>query len=356
MKKLSTFILLILGFSGLMAQDFHYSQLYQAPLSLNPAMTGLHEDAYQVGAMYRNQYRSVIGAGAFQTWELYGDYKVNCNKDDVLSLGSRILVDRAGEAAYSHYQWDAMVSFQKLLTKYENSKGAYSYNIGGGFQAGMIQRRISVTDLIFDDQWSETNGFGGIPNATNERILNPSRWTWDIGTGFVFWGLFRDWAYNLGWSFQHLHRPDVGFFEEDVSLFNRHVVHFTLIPPNSAQAGKYFFSIVPQVAFMKQGPSAQYLAGLYLDMDANGVDADTYGFRIGGAMRMANRYDSAVSPDAVFVVIQTSYKRNTLGLSYDFNVSPLVNASSARGSFEISYSFRAGKGKSATCFSCPSFY
>ncbi|MEO1437716.1 MAG: PorP/SprF family type IX secretion system membrane protein [Bacteroidota bacterium] len=354
MKTIHTFFFLILGLSGLKAQDFHYSQLYQAPLTLNPAMTGLHEDVYRVGAMYRNQYRSVVGSGAFQTWELFGDYKVNCNKEDILSLGSRILVDRAGEAAYSHYQWDAMVSFQKLLTTYEKPKGTYSYYLGGGFQAGVVQRRISVADLVFDDQWNSIDGFQ-TPGATNEQILNPNQFTWDIGTGFVLWGLFSDWAYNLGWSFQHFYRPDVGFFDEDVSLFNRHVVHFTLIPPNSEKDGKYFFSIVPQVAYMKQGPSAQYLGGLYLDMDANGSDDELYGFRVGGALRFANRYDNAVGPDAVFVVVQTRYRRNTLGLSYDFNVSPLVNASSARGSFEISYSFRAGRKKDDTCFNCPKF-
>lgn len=356
MKKyiIQIIILFLSGSTGLVAQDFHYSQLYQAPMSINPAMTGLHNEQFQVGAIYRNQYRSVLSGNSFQTMELFGDYKPKCTKADYWSIGSRLLADRAGEAAYSHYQWDAFLAFHKLLFRQNNTKPDYIHYLSGGLNMGIIQRRVSIANLIFDDQWNSVDGFQ-TPGTSAEQIEFPNRLTWDIGTGFALSGFLNGWAYNLGWSFQHLQRPDVGFFEEDVSLYNRHVVHFSLIPPNSASAGKYFFSIVPQAAFMKQGPSVQYLGGVSIDMDANGLNDDRYGFRIGGAMRFSNRFDDSILTDAVFVVIQTNYKRNTLGLSYDFNVSPLVIASGARGSFEISYTYRGGKNDKCSGFSCPDF-
>ena len=53
-KYLLGFCLFVIGLSA-MAQDFHYSQFYAAPLYLNPALTGSTELS-RIGFNYRKQW------------------------------------------------------------------------------------------------------------------------------------------------------------------------------------------------------------------------------------------------------------------------------------------------------------
>ena len=45
-----------LGVSSSIAQDIHFSQYYNMPLTTNPAMTGLVNGEFRVQGIYRNQW------------------------------------------------------------------------------------------------------------------------------------------------------------------------------------------------------------------------------------------------------------------------------------------------------------
>ncbi len=59
MRKATLLLTIILWSVISFAQDIHYSQFYASPLTLNPALTGVNECNYRIGAMYRNQWKSV---------------------------------------------------------------------------------------------------------------------------------------------------------------------------------------------------------------------------------------------------------------------------------------------------------
>ncbi len=61
MMKLYKIVCLALLISGsvLQAQDIHFSQYNQAPLALNPALTGLNACDWRATLNYRNQWASV---------------------------------------------------------------------------------------------------------------------------------------------------------------------------------------------------------------------------------------------------------------------------------------------------------
>src|SRR4026207_2151504 len=66
------FIISMLPF-GAMAQDLHFSQWFNSPLTTNPANTGFIPDAdYRLGANYRNQW-STIMAVPYKTMSIFGD-------------------------------------------------------------------------------------------------------------------------------------------------------------------------------------------------------------------------------------------------------------------------------------------
>ena len=55
------------------AQDLHFSQFFNTPLTTNPANTGFIPDAdYRLGAHYRNQWSSVMNV-PYKTVSVFGD-------------------------------------------------------------------------------------------------------------------------------------------------------------------------------------------------------------------------------------------------------------------------------------------
>src|SRR5580765_8902229 len=58
------------------AQDLHFSQFFNSPLTTNPANTGFIPDAdYRIGANYRNQYSTVMTV-PYKTMSIFGDAQV----------------------------------------------------------------------------------------------------------------------------------------------------------------------------------------------------------------------------------------------------------------------------------------
>src|ERR1700733_14483075 len=80
------------------AQDLHFSQWFNSPLTTNPANTGFIPDAdYRLGANYRNQWSSVMSE-PYKTMSVWGDAQVFRNRIQTgwLGLGGVLLEDVAG--------------------------------------------------------------------------------------------------------------------------------------------------------------------------------------------------------------------------------------------------------------------
>ncbi|MBL7808489.1 MAG: type IX secretion system membrane protein PorP/SprF, partial [Saprospiraceae bacterium] len=58
------------------AQDIHFSQFYQSPLNLNPAMTGVMNCNHRFVANYRNQWASILKNRAYNTYSASYDQKL----------------------------------------------------------------------------------------------------------------------------------------------------------------------------------------------------------------------------------------------------------------------------------------
>ena len=83
---------------GSSAQDLHFSQFFNSPLTTNPANTGFIPDGdYRLGINYRNQWSAVMTV-PYKTMSAYGDAQVMRNKfeNGWIGLGGGILHDVAG--------------------------------------------------------------------------------------------------------------------------------------------------------------------------------------------------------------------------------------------------------------------
>jgi len=76
-KKVITVLVGCFGIAlGSYAQDLHFSQFFNSPLTTNPANTGFIPDAdYRLSAQYRNQFSSILTM-PYKTMSISGDAQV----------------------------------------------------------------------------------------------------------------------------------------------------------------------------------------------------------------------------------------------------------------------------------------
>src|SRR5438552_9727102 len=98
MKRIQTILFGLLLLKGAIAQDLHFSQFFNSPLTTNPANTGFIPDAdYRIGANYRNQWSTIMSV-PYKTMSIWGDAQVFRDRIETgwLGLGGVILRDVAG--------------------------------------------------------------------------------------------------------------------------------------------------------------------------------------------------------------------------------------------------------------------
>ena len=100
-SKIFAFAFVMFAAVSVKAQDIHFSQFYLSPLNLNPAMTGAMDCNIRLVANYRNQWGSVLGANAYNTYSVSYDQKVPVGRYDYVGFGATFWNDVAGEVDFS---------------------------------------------------------------------------------------------------------------------------------------------------------------------------------------------------------------------------------------------------------------
>src|SRR5690349_6060643 len=99
------------------AQDLHFSQWYNSPLTINPANTGFIPDAdYRLGANYRNQWSSVMTV-PYKTMSIWGDAQVFRDRIESgwVGLGGAILRDVAGSGSLTSTKVYASIGYHQMI-------------------------------------------------------------------------------------------------------------------------------------------------------------------------------------------------------------------------------------------------
>jgi type IX secretion system PorP/SprF family membrane protein len=317
MRKLLLLLVTVLCAQLLTAQDIHYSQFYASPLTLNPALTGLNDCNYRVGAMYRNQWSSV-SAEPYQTPSISFDINnvlQRLIKKGTLSAGGLLLNDKAGAGELSNLSIMGSIAYARPVTA--NRK----LNLSIGLQVGYTQKRLDFSKLTFENQF---NGEDFDPALSNGESYNDNISYIDLNAGlYLGYAASSKTDVFLGGAAFHLLQPEEKFLNNgpENKLAMRLVGH----------GGVRFglsdnLDFIPQVLFMTQAKAQEVNLGASLSYEVND-DVKIFG----GAWY---RLDDAVIP-----VIGIEYKRFRLGLSYDVNTSSLQEASNSNGGFEISLNY-----------------
>lgn len=229
------------------AQDHLYSQFFNAPIYLNPSLTGQFDGDLRVNMIYRNQWSALGGDLSY----LNASVDVAVPK---LSGGIGLSFNRSSEGT-------------AFLTK-NNIAATYSYSVGGdeflasfGLQAGFTNRGIDWSKLVFSDQIDRRLGYipGSISSAQLPEVSNRFFFDPALGVNFVYRNAM------LGASIYHINRPDESFSGTQARLPARIAINASFKIPLSYniysyddQDGAY---LIPSVVYYKQANVSSISAG-----------------------------------------------------------------------------------------------
>lgn len=342
MKNINTIIVIcLLWASCVQAQDTHFSQFYNSPLSLNPALTGLMSEDIRFAAQYRSQWRSVTVP--YQTSMFSTDANLFREEldDDFVGVGLLLMNDKAGDSELKNTQAQLSVSYNKTLNSLANQY------LSAGFQIGMVNQSLNFGKLLFDSQFD-----GQILNptiASGENLGSQSFNYLDMAAGLAWFYVPNEkTSFYIGGAVAHMNEPDLSFIEgENNQLAMKYTVHAGVEFPITGG-----LSLVPRVIYIQQGPHTETNIGGLLKFRVNPDYGDDYGqtaFYIGSMTRIG---------DAQIIILRFDYNQFGISASYDFNTSNLDIASQSNGGFELGLTYRTwfyGTPTNRGPVGCPTF-
>jgi type IX secretion system PorP/SprF family membrane protein len=301
----------------LKAQDVHFSQFNTSKFTLNPALTGIQEDDFQLHAQRKSQWRSV--SDPFKTFSFSFYAKEYVFKK---SIGLNFINDIAGASNFKTTGLNISIS-QNIIQ--ENSTLLAIGGLMGGFQ-----RTLEYSSLIFIEE---------------EPIVDESIFFLDFALGALYQRKINNMFFlESGVSIYHLNNPNQSFSSNITHKtplkFNTHIIYTHLITDKLQSRYLGFLS--------KQSSSQELIYGMDINYQINNSSKQD----IRGMMGVYYRNKDAIIPNIGLVVNQFSFV-----MSYDVNVSALSRASNNLGGFELSlaYQWSKIKKKSKNKFICPKY-
>lgn len=328
----------LISFSSLKGQDIHFSQYYNSPLNISPALTGIFRGDYRFIGNYRNQWSSVpvdynTFSGSFDM-----RYSPKMIENGFFGAGIILNTDKAGDSELGLSQVMVSLSYSQVM----NESNVFTV----GFQAGVGQRSFKPDKLQLGNQ------FGDIFQATNptgENFGNTSSAYTDLSTG-LNWHFQPDGGksfLDLGMGIFHLNRPKQNFMETgpDSKLPMRFATYAI-----AEIAGPDKLSYLIHAIGQGEGAYNEALLG-------GGVKywlSQQRGKEI--AVQFGTAYRFVGPQDAVIPSVEVHYLMWKVGFSYDVNLSGFTTATNSRGGPELSIEYILTKvGPTKEIKACPIF-
>lgn len=324
------FMGLLYGSIKLSAQDLHFSQYYNSPLSLNPALTGAFNGSIRLLTSYRNQWSSI--SDPYKTYAFSSDFAFfkNIQKKGFLGLGIFFYSDKAGTSQLKTTQINLSLAFHEKIS----ANNIFSAGIQGGF----AQRSINFDNLKWDNQYNGNSYDPSLPTyeANYDNNLFYSDFSggvqWTYSKGEMFATANNQLNINAGLALFHLNQPNISFYS-----FSKDVLPVKIVLYGNSQIGikNSKLSFIPSILYIQQGPLKDIVIGGLIRKKL--VNESKYtGYIKGAAIAFGGLYRLN---DALIPVVQIEFASYAIGMTYDVNTSDLTNISLGKGGFEISLRF-----------------
>lgn len=321
------------------AQDLHFSQFMNSPLTTNPANTGFIPDGdYRAGLNYRNQWSAIMTI-PYKTMSVFGDVQVMRDRfeNGWLGAGGVLLRDVAGSGNLTSTKVYGSVAYHQLI--------GFASLVSAGFNVGWANKQINVTNLKFPDQFDGKFFDNKLPTSVVLASNNISYLDVQLGLNYAYFP--TDELYiNAGYSAHHVNKPRESFFDPSPGIDNRVPVrHIGFVNASFMLNNQWIIN--PNVYFTTQARAHEIVGGFNAQYNLSG---DGENQLIGG---IYYRHQDAVIP-----MIGLQWKDVRATFTYDATISTLKNYNNTRGAFEFSLIktglFNSYQG-SKRDFKCPSF-
>lgn len=302
--------------SGVSAQDLHFSQFMNSPLTTNPANTGFIPDGdYRLGINYRNQW-STLMAVPYKTMSAFGDVQLMKDRfeNGWIGAGGVILKDVAGSGNLTSTKIYGSVAYHQML--------GYSSLLSLGFNVGYANKQINTSNLKFPDQFDGKFFDNKQPTSVMLDRTNIGYLDMQAGINFAYFPAENIYV-NGGFSTHHVNRPEETFFNDpdvDNRIDMRHIGFL-----NGSFKLNDQWIINPNAYFTTQAKSYEAVFGLNAHYNLSG---DGEQLLIAG---MYYRLNESIIP-----MVGLGLKDFIFSFSYDVTMSPLKNYNNSRGAFEFS--------------------
>lgn len=244
------FLLLIpalLAYLPASAQDHMYSQFFNSPVYLNPALNGQFPGDLRMNLIYRNQYTSIPGSLSYLTASI--DYNV-----PEFGGGIGLLFTRSSEGS-------AYLNKNNIAGIYSYSVGSEDFVLSFGLQAGVTNRSVDFSKLVFGDQVDPRLGYvPGLETGADKPAFN-NKFYFDSGVGINL--TLKN--FNIGGAAQHINRPNESFTGTPSKLPMRGTLHasfrYNLTRDDNLDDEDKSY-IIPSVVFYKQAQAQSISAGM----------------------------------------------------------------------------------------------
>ncbi len=326
-RKLPLVLILVFFYMLSNAQDVHFTQFYNAPANINPALTGVFVGDTRYAANFRNQWRKVpvnymTFAGTYDT-----KLKPNLIKFGALAVGGHFHYDIAGDSRLYNTQLSGIASLSKTLTAKDK--------LSAGLGLGVSVVGFDYGQLKFNSQF---DGEVYTPDlASGEEVANANRNSvyadMNIGVNWNHRVKKSRSFFNLGLAALHFNAPKVNFYTNEKESLDTRLNLFI----NGAVQLTRRFDVRGRTLIQSKGPEKEFIVGLagrfYLDPHLSKETA----IELGLNHRFFDLGDSW-SPTLEF-----HHKAITVGLSYDINISDFNVATQNRGGFELAIIYRTAR-------------
>jgi type IX secretion system PorP/SprF family membrane protein len=316
MFKRYFFILFLVNTLNGRTQDVHFSQYYNIPQMINPALIGDGQMRSRLILNFRNQ--SSFTPNPYKTLSFSGETKL---KNESFSCGIIFLHDKSGVSDYSTNEFCASGVNSIQLTKQHSIKFA--------FQGGWTQYAVDENNLSWNSQFDGSKINTSIPSG---EPIRKGFGYFDLSTGMV-------WKYQMtnkneiktGISAFHITHPLYNVFTAkklDIRwcIYNEACI---LIKNTNIR-------ILPSVLFMKQGSANEVDIGTSAKCKI-GVNKRYTPDKIASYAYFGCYYRSN---DAIMLLTGISFQEQMIvSISYDITSSQLSKVQKDSGSIEFSVAY-----------------
>jgi type IX secretion system PorP/SprF family membrane protein len=330
-NQINIFLFFLFAVLNGQAQDLHFSNIHSMNQQVFPEFAGLNNDL-EATVYYRNQWKTLgakFGAiGASFATTLEPKHKISGSH---LSFGLNFYREQMNKDASASSGRMTIVRHQSIS---KLSKISFGINVG-------------LQTLAFDPasgSWgSQHNGWNYDPTIESGESFTDIRKTkLDVGSGIIYALKYKKSSIHLlqlGFSAQHLNRPNMSFYEDRNGFLPVKKVGFASLNLKLGNRGSQFQTIL---LLENQGKFSSTMFGSFLKLKLHEKAKTTSSFgTINEVFLGFGAYYR--SSDAFVACLMLQKSSWNISLAYDFTTSSLKNYNYSRGGVEIQMQYTINK-------------